>query len=414
MSERRELPDGWRWVKLGEVCELNPRRAAFLRDDETPTTFVPMPAVSERTGAITSAEMRPFAQVKRGYTFFAEGDVLFAKITPCMQNGKHAVARGLLDGIGFGSTEFHVIRPGPSITSDWVHLYVRQPHVLEAATAHFTGAVGQQRVPEGFLSSLDLPLPPPAEQKRIAAVLNEQMAAVERARAAAQAQLDAARALPAAYLRQAFPRPGQPLPDGWRWVKLGEVCEFVRGVTFDKSEAKSTPSLGSLPILRAGNIAEKLQMHDDLVWVPESRVDREQLLLLGDIAICLSSGSPAVVGKTAYCERRWRGSVGAFCGIVRSLEGLDTRYLAHWFRSPSYWQWRDEQARGANIQNLRFSELGRLELPLPPPLEQTRIAWVLNEQMASVERVRAAAEAQLAQISALPAALLRRAFSGEL
>jgi len=232
--------------------------------------------------------------------------------------------------------------------------------------------------------------------------------------AAAQAQLDAARALPAAYLRQAFPRPGQPLPDGWRWVKLGEVCEFVRGVTFDKSEAKSTPSLGSLPILRAGNIAEKLQMHDDLVWVPESRVDREQLLLLGDIAICLSSGSPAVVGKTAYCERRWRGSVGAFCGIVRSLEGLDTRYLAHWFRSPSYWQWRDEQARGANIQNLRFSELGRLELPLPPPLEQTRIAWVLNEQMASVERVRAAAEAQLAQISALPAALLRRAFSGEL
>ena len=414
MSERRELPDGWRWVKLGEVCELNPRRAAFLRDDETPTTFVPMPAVSERTGAITSAEMRPFAQVKRGYTFFAEGDVLFAKITPCMQNGKHAVARGLLDGIGFGSTEFHVIRPGPSITSDWVHLYVRQPHVLEAATAHFTGAVGQQRVPEGFLSSLDLPLPPPAEQKRIAAVLNQQMAAVERARAAAQAQLDAARALPAAYLRQAFPRPGQPLPDGWRWVKLGEVCEFVRGVTFDKSEAKSTPSLGSLPILRAGNIAEKLQMHDDLVWVPESRVDREQLLLLGDIAICLSSGSPAVVGKTAYCERRWRGSVGAFCGIVRSLEGLDTRYLAHWFRSPSYWQWRDEQARGANIQNLRFSELGRLELPLPPPLEQTRIAWVLNEQMASVERVRAAAEAQLAQISALPAALLRRAFSGEL
>jgi len=297
------------------------------------------------------------------------------------------------------------------VTKQYLYWAVKQ--AMERIRGRVHGAT-MRHVTKGEFERTPIILAPLAEQRRIAAVLNEQMAAVERARAAAQAQLDAARALPAAYLRQAFPRPGQPLPDGWRWVKLGEVCEFVRGVTFDKSEAKSTPSLGSLPILRAGNIAEKLQMHDDLVWVPESRVDREQLLLLGDIAICLSSGSPAVVGKTAYCERRWRGSVGAFCGIVRSLEGLDTRYLAHWFRSPSYWQWRDEQARGANIQNLRFSELGRLELPLPPPLEQTRIAWVLNEQMASVERVRAAAEAQLAQISALPAALLRRAFSGEL
>lgn len=203
-DERRALPKGWRWVRLGDVCELNPRRPALERTDDALTTFVPMPAIDDQSGTILSPEVRPYSQVRRGYTYFAEGDVLFAKITPCMENGKHAIARNLRDGIGFGSTEFHVIRPSKDITSEWIHFFVRQPWVLEAATAHFTGAVGQQRVPSGFLANLEIPLPPLAEQQRIARVLDEHMAAIERARAAAQAQLDAINALPAALLREAF------------------------------------------------------------------------------------------------------------------------------------------------------------------------------------------------------------------
>lgn len=170
----RMLPAGWRWVKLGEVCELNPTRPSNLgRDDAAPTTFVPMTAVDDLTGTVANPEQRPFSAVKRGYTYFAEGDVLFAKITPCMQNGKHAIVRGLLDSIGFGSTEFHVIRPGTTVSAEWIHFYVRQPSVLGAATAYFTGAVGQQRVPAAFLSNLQIPLPPLPEQKRIARILNE-------------------------------------------------------------------------------------------------------------------------------------------------------------------------------------------------------------------------------------------------
>jgi len=157
----RTLPTGWRWLKLGNVCVLNPTRPPLSRHDDTPTTFVPMPAVDDLRGVIAAPEIRPFAEVRKGYTYFAEGDVLFAKITPCMQNGKHAVARHLLDGIGFGSTEFHVIRPGPEVIAEWVHRFIRQPWVLKAATAHFTGAVGQQRVPANFLANLDIPLPSP-------------------------------------------------------------------------------------------------------------------------------------------------------------------------------------------------------------------------------------------------------------
>ncbi|HEY3227631.1 MAG TPA: restriction endonuclease subunit S, partial [Roseiflexaceae bacterium] len=200
----RTLPKGWRWLKLGDVCELNPSRPPLKRRDDAPTTFVPMPAVDALSGKITAPELRPFAEVRKGYTYFVEGDVLFAKITPCMQNGKHAIARELLGGVGFGSTEFHVIRPGSQIIAEWVHQFVRQPWVLKAATAHFTGAVGQQRVPSEFLANLEIPLPPLPEQRRIAALLAEQMAAVERARASAEARLEAARALPAALLRQVF------------------------------------------------------------------------------------------------------------------------------------------------------------------------------------------------------------------
>jgi restriction endonuclease S subunit len=199
------LPKGWRWVKLGEVCELNPSRTRFpAREDSAPTSFIPMSAVDEVEGIVRAMETRPYSEVKKGYTFFLENDILFAKITPCMQNGKHAIARNLIDGVGFGSTEFHVIHPLESVFPEWIHFFVRQPVILDAAKAHFSGAVGQQRVPENYLHTLDIPLPPLPEQRRIAGILKEQMAAVEKARAAAEAQLSEINALPSALLRQAF------------------------------------------------------------------------------------------------------------------------------------------------------------------------------------------------------------------
>ncbi|NOX56689.1 MAG: hypothetical protein GXP27_20030 [Planctomycetes bacterium] len=205
LKSTKRLPKGWRWVRLKDVAQINPRRPADLqRADEAPTSFVPMEAVDEVTGRITKQITRPFGEIKQGYTYFAEGDVLFAKITPCMQNGKHAIARGLIGGFGFGTTEFHVLRPSPAVTSEWIHYFVRQPALLLKATEHFTGAVGQQRLPADYLARLQLPLPPVADQKRIVAILNEQMAAVERARRAAEKQLETIQALPSALVRRAF------------------------------------------------------------------------------------------------------------------------------------------------------------------------------------------------------------------
>ena len=192
-------------VALKSACAINPRRTPDLRRNaDAPTSFVPMTAVDAQSGTIREQLLKPFSEVKKGYTYFEEGDLIFAKITPCMQNGKHAICRGLKDGIGFGSTEFHVLRSGPNVLTEWVHFFLRQPELLADAEHHFTGSVGQQRLPEDYLAELRIPLPPLPEQHRIASELTSAMATVEKARRAAEERLAAAEALPAAYLREVF------------------------------------------------------------------------------------------------------------------------------------------------------------------------------------------------------------------
>ncbi|HNT55743.1 MAG TPA: hypothetical protein PKG95_13580, partial [Anaerolineaceae bacterium] len=134
------------------------------------------------------------------------------------------------------------------------------------------------------------------------------------------------------------------LPTGWRWVKLGDMCHFIRGVSFTPQETKLIPDTGYLPILRAGNISETLDTENDLLWVTSKNVSIEQRLQAGDIAICMASGSPTVVGKTAQLKKDFSGSVGAFCGIIRPKDLTQSDYISYWLRSPDFTKWRNGQA----------------------------------------------------------------------
>ena len=190
--------------KLSSVAQINPRRASISRSDYSPTSFVPMAAVDETFGEVTQILAQPYSKLKKGYTYFENGDVIFAKITPCMQNGKHAIVRNLIDGFGFGSTEFHVIRPSEEIIPEWIHYYLRRQETLGAAIKTFTGAVGQQRVPPAFLENLDIPVPLPDQQRRFAARLKAQLAEADTLRTALQRQQRELDALPQRILAQAF------------------------------------------------------------------------------------------------------------------------------------------------------------------------------------------------------------------
>lgn len=173
-----ELPSGWKEVRLGDIVSLNPRHPASL-DDSLSVTFTPMPALSENSHRFKRSEERPLRQVKKGYTHFADGDVLLAKITPCMENGKAAVATGLANGIGCGTTELHVLRPKEGVNSWYLYHYLHQKSFRREATANFTGTAGQLRVPVAFMAGAEIPLPPTAEQARIVAKLEKLLEKVD-------------------------------------------------------------------------------------------------------------------------------------------------------------------------------------------------------------------------------------------
>lgn len=162
-----DQPSGWALARLSEICEINPRVDKSAFDPDTVVSFVAMPAVEAETGKIDVSETRTFSQVKQGYTPFKKDDVLFAKITPCMENGKMAIVPEMVGEYGFGSTEFHVLRPAQGVDPKYIYLAVSNQGFRYHAEHNMTGAVGQKRVPASVLEEHELGLPPSNEQRRI-------------------------------------------------------------------------------------------------------------------------------------------------------------------------------------------------------------------------------------------------------
>ncbi|MES9905685.1 MAG: restriction endonuclease subunit S [Sedimenticola sp.] len=173
IGSTEEVPSSWEFPAIEEIVEVNPKLDKTQFEDDLDVSFVPMPAVEAESGVIDVSESKAFSDVKKGYTAFQEKDVLFAKITPCMENGKMAVVPSVNNGLGFGSTEFHVLRSYGGISPQYVYYYVSSKLFRIEAEHHMTGAVGQRRVPAPWLSAVEIPLPPSNEQHRIVAKIEE-------------------------------------------------------------------------------------------------------------------------------------------------------------------------------------------------------------------------------------------------
>jgi len=170
-----ELPVNWEWTRLFDIGVINPRNEA---KDDMDVSFIPMALISETYSTPVSSERRHWGIIKTGFTHFAEEDVVLAKITPCFQNGKSAVMRGLLNGLGAGTTELHVFRPllNESVNPDYVLLYLRSPQFLTEGIKRMTGTAGQKRVPRDYFAGSPFPFPPFQEQRRIVAKVDQLMA----------------------------------------------------------------------------------------------------------------------------------------------------------------------------------------------------------------------------------------------
>ncbi len=192
---------GWGLTALDQCCIINPKKSLDARIvSGLEVSFVPMPAVSEN-GAIDASNIRMYDEVKSGFTYFAEGDVLFAKITPCMENGKGAVATGLKNGIGFGSTEFHVLRPITGKSNPyWLYTITAFAQFRNDAATNMTGSAGQRRVPASYLEKYRVSLPPIKLQEQFADFVEQ----TDKSKLTIQQSLDKLEVLKKALMQEYF------------------------------------------------------------------------------------------------------------------------------------------------------------------------------------------------------------------
>ena len=172
-------------VPLSDFIDINPRKSEIKVGPETEVSFIPMSAVGEN-GELDASVSKSYKDVSKGFTYFREGDVLFAKITPCMENGKGAIASGLKNGIGFGSTEFHVLRPNDQLKSEFIYSLLHQKWVRKFAESSMTGSAGQKRVPTDFFRRLRIYKPPIELQEKYSSIYLNIMAMKENAKKSSQ------------------------------------------------------------------------------------------------------------------------------------------------------------------------------------------------------------------------------------
>ena len=213
--------------KLGECCSINPRRPNFTLHDTDKVSFVPMSAVSE-DGYLVDMIDEEYGNVKKGFTYFENNDVLFAKITPCMENGKGAIAHDLTNGIGMGSTEFHVLRPIDEISNPyWLLALTQMPVFRERAAKNMSGTGGQKRVGASYLEHFMVGLPSIEEQRHFEAIYK---------------QADKSKFV--GFKSQFIEMFGNSI----HTKKLIEVCNIEKGSTITKEQTSN----GDIPVVAGG------------------------------------------------------------------------------------------------------------------------------------------------------------------
>lgn len=432
-----DLPRGWARVPLGAVAEVNPSGKTVSPTDETQVTFLPMAAVEELSGRIDTSTTRRFGDVKKGFTRFRDGDLLFAKITPSMENGKIAVARNLQNGMGCGTTEFHVLRPSEGIEADYLRYFVVRDCFRGEAQRQMSGAVGQQRVPAQFLALYPLPLPPVAEQRRIVSRIDElfsRIEAGERAIAAARAGLKRYRrsilkaavtgALTSDWREErvgtdstsASAPEGVPtnfdVPSSWTWHTVDQIQSLVTSGSRGWSEYYSQE--GAI-FVRAQNINTGALRLDDVarVALPQQAEGLRTRIYAGDILVTITGANVTV---SARVERDIdEAYVNQHVAIIRTSDADVGPYLHLWLRAPGAGLAQlTRAAYGAGKPGLSLQNLREVWVALPTIEEQAEIISRVEAALSRIDHAEATLDAQSCNARALKQSILKAAFEGRL
>ena len=429
------IPAHWEVKRLKYAVNLNPASTeARTHDDSLEVSFIPMEAVGEY-GGLELVTTKPIRHVYDGYTYFREGDVLVAKITPCFENGKGAIATGLVNKIAFGTTELHILRTKSTTNRQFLFYLSMGDAFRKLGQAQMYGAGGQKRVPESFIADLLHPLPPLQEQRAIAAFLDRETTRIDTLVAKKERLIEllqekrsalishaVTRGLPADVAAHAGLDPNVPMKDsGVEWI--GEIpahWEVQRFKTLGRNFANGTTAeqmqqgVSDFPVSRIETISTGKIDYTRVGYLSEFRVI-ESFILKPDDFLISHINSYERVGNSA----RYKGNRTLIHGMnlirVTPLKIIAPGYLEFLLKSPLFKEGMKRACKPAiNQVSVPTTAVKAIQFALPPLPEQRSIAKFLDRETAKIDALVGKVREAIDRLKELRSALISAAVTGKI
>ena len=416
-SAARVLPKDWKELSLNNACELITDGSHFSpATTETGYPYITVRDLNDSGIDFNNCKYiseKSYEELTKNGCRPQKNDVLFSKDGTV---GKVALIETDIDFVVLSSLA--ILRPNISVVdSRFLRLAMQSPAVLESALGMKTGTALRRIV----LKTVTINVPPLEEQLKIVEILEKQFSRLDAALASVRAVRKKTVRFRRSLLHAAFTGAltGHGVsrgnaPDGWTTTVIADVADFIRGVTYKKSDARNKMEIGFLPLIRATNIDNESLTYDEFVFIPQKAVKPEQLIRINDMVMAASSGSISVVGKSAPVLLDFEATFGAFCAVLRPKDVISPEYFRLYVQSPICRETWSDLARGTNINNLKSEQVLTTVIPVPPLDEQTKIVKILDEQLSHLDASLTVADAIEKKASALRRSLLHAAFTGEL
>lgn len=406
------MKQGWEIKKLGEVCEIKPpkKEAKEKLGDNDLVSFLPMEDLGVNQRKVYSVKVKPLIEVTGSYTYFANNDVLLAKITPCFENGKLGIARNLTNGVGFGSSEYIVFRSKGELLEEFLFYFLSQETFREEGKKCMTGAVGHKRVSKEFIENYPIPLPPLLEQQRIVAILDEAFAAIAKAKANAEQNLKNAKALFESYLQEVF----QKKDEEWEDRSLKELTTKIGSGATPRGGQESYKSEGT-SLIRSMNVHDWEFRDRNLAFIDEKQAKELDGVTLkaGDVLLNITGAS--VARCCVFPEEYLPARVNQHVSIIRPKKDLlDSRFLNLLLTSKKY---KDQLLftgeQGATRQAITKAQIETFRITIPSLETQKTIVRQLDALRAETQKLEAVYQQKITDLEELKKSILQKAFAGE-
>ena len=419
-----DLPEGWTRRRLRFDVRLNPKKSSLDMEPDELVSFIPMVAVGEY-GGLDLDGVRELEDVYDGYTYFAEGDLCIAKITPCFENGKGALAEGLTNGVGFGTTELHVVRPGPKIDRRFLFYVSIADDFRKLGESEMYGAAGQKRIDESFIKDWVAPLPPLDTQRRIARFLDGKTARIDGLIEKKRELLDRLAEKRQALITRAVTKglnaqtPMKPsgidwigdIPAHWEVTPVKRIAVLESGHTPDRKvnaywEDCDIPwvSLNDTEILRAGDY-----ISDTTIKINQLGLANSSARMLPERAVVFTRD--ATIGESAITTRPMAVSQHIIAWLCVSKRAVEEFLLL------AIYGMRGELLRltnGSTIGTIGMSDVKSIRIALPPLSEQNDIVSSVFRQKSELEDILQTVEKSIEQLSEYRSALITTAVTGQM